>query len=489
MPRFILIDPPLVSTVGHHHEFAHNVLTAAAGLGWEGVLAGHQQCRVAACGGWPVRPLYRDGLWTHQAGSRGLRLLSYATSALQRGGKWTRPCQTLTRQGRDAWRARRFAADTQRLLAELEVRPDDLVFLPNATLTEVWGITRLLRESRLAQQASWHMEFHFNVFPAGVPHHPGAWPAAREMQQALRVLRVAADATPLFLYTDTEELTEQYEALRAGPFFTLPIPVDPVFHRASPDRLLAPAPSQAALVFSYVGDARIEKGYPQLPEMIQRVWREQVATNRVRFVIQSNCRPARSERAAFEARDELAALDSPAVQLLTEPLSTADYRQLVLNSDALLLPYDPGEYEARSSGILSEALGAGIPVAVPDGSWMARQLRDAVLRHRLELQSLGVWPADGDRQPSLAIAGPVDSVPRSSIGVVYPAGPEGLAQAVEELATHFRHYRNSAANFAAAWVRRHHPRILVEQLCRHADQSLNRIKVQTPPVQPVRLRA
>ena len=291
MARLILIDPSLVSTVGHHHEFSHNVLSAAATLGLSGVLAGHRRCTVDECGGWPVLRRYRDGLWTHQAGSAGLRFLSYAVSAARRAGAIAEPVCAALQQGRDSWRARRFAEDTAALLADVNAGSEDLVFLPNATATEVDGVRFLLEKFEVARKPSWHLEFHFNVFPRAQPHRPEIWRATRTLQAGLRRLRQVAGATRLYLYTDTEALTAQYEALQAGAFFTLPIPVDPVF-RVKDDG--AGSSVKGPLRIAYVGDARGEKGYPDLPEMISQVWDAVVAPGIVRFVIQSNCRASRS---------------------------------------------------------------------------------------------------------------------------------------------------------------------------------------------------
>lgn len=471
MSRLILIDPSLVSTVGHHHEFAHNVLSAAKSLGLSGVLAGHQNCTVTECGGWPVRRSYRDGLWTHNAGSAGLRFLSYATSLARRAGSAGEPVCAALQNCRDSWRARRFANDTAQLLREIEAGPEDLVFVPNATATEVQGVRHLLERSESARKPSWHLEFHFNVFPRAAPHRAEIWRSTRDLQSGLRRLREAAPATRLYLYTDTDELTRQYESLQAGAFFTLPIPVDPVFR--VDESLSEPVPGP--LKIAYVGDARGEKGYPQLPEMIDRVWESLVVPGIVRFVLQSNCRASRSEQPSLEARDRLSKFDRRHVELLVQPLATEAYRSLVLDSDVILLPYDPEAYEARSSGILSEALAAGKPVVVPEGTWMAEQLREPINRYRSELRSLGI--GRDDMNPAVAAVSPSDlpcEFPRSTVGVIYPSGPEGMAAAVREVAAHVEHYRATARARSLLWTRRHDPRSLVNLLTEHASIGTSR---------------
>ena len=40
----------------------------------------------------------------------------------------------------------------------------------------------------------------------------------------------------------------------------------------------------------------------------------------------------------------------------------------------VIVPYQRLYYYAQTSGILAEALGAGIPVVVPEGTWMAAEI-------------------------------------------------------------------------------------------------------------------
>ncbi len=58
------------------------------------------------------------------------------------------------------------------------------------------------------------------------------------------------------------------------------------------------------------------------------------------------------------------------MQIIEGPLTSEQYRQLILKSDVILLPYDAREYQARSSGIFIEALVAGVPCIAPQGTWM-----------------------------------------------------------------------------------------------------------------------
>src|SRR5262249_40921187 len=48
-------------------------------------------------------------------------------------------------------------------------------------------------------------------------------------------------------------------------------------------------------------------------------------------------------------------------------LTFASYRAVLAQADLLLLPYDPGVYQARGSGVFTEAATLGIPVVVTAG--------------------------------------------------------------------------------------------------------------------------
>jgi hypothetical protein len=63
-----------------------------------------------------------------------------------------------------------------------------------------------------------------------------------------------------------------------------------------------------------------------------------------------------------------------------------EYENLLLNSGVIILPYDPMNYFARSSGILAEALTVGIPVIVPEGSWLSRQFARRTYEYHLSLK-------------------------------------------------------------------------------------------------------
>ncbi|HEX3861836.1 MAG TPA: glycosyltransferase, partial [Stellaceae bacterium] len=155
------------------------------------------------------------------------------------------------------------------------------------------------------------------------------------------------------------------------PFATAPIPFDQTLLL---DALAARPERQpdGPLTAVYLGDARQEKGYQYLPQALAGLWRDYVATGRVRFVLQSNFNTPGGEPGILTAAQNLAGF--PATTLKTKALTPPEYYGILAEADLVLIPYSPQCYRYRSSGVLVEAMGAGKVVVTSDQSWMATQV-------------------------------------------------------------------------------------------------------------------
>jgi hypothetical protein len=118
-----------------------------------------------------------------------------------------------------------------------------------------------------------------------------------------------------------------------------------------------------------------------LPRIVEDLWLDYIEPGKITFAIQSNFNVPGGTPATVIARAQLEGLPADKVVLYTEPLDSSSYCDLVVNSDIILLPYDKQAYYAGSSGILAEALAAGVPVIVPEGIWMAKQFAEETRRH------------------------------------------------------------------------------------------------------------
>ena len=66
--------------------------------------------------------------------------------------------------------------------------------------------------------------------------------------------------------------------------------------------------------------------------------------------------------------------DAANTELALTPLSAEHYVHRLMRSDLAVLPYDPAAYRNISSGILADAVGFGVPVVVPKGTWSGHVL-------------------------------------------------------------------------------------------------------------------
>jgi len=287
-------------------------------------------------------------------------------------------------QWRQWWRQYRsikgFGATTRRLLAEIKPGAGDIVFLPTVSAIEVMGLATLLRTRPAGGGPSWHLLMRRDIYQGREVDYAAQEGRLNELRQVMMTAAAKLKGHHACFYTDTDELTAQYNRLGAFPFQTAPIPHTPA---ARPRREAAP------LRIIYMGDARKEKGYHLIPRLVEDLWDDYLATGRVSFHLQSNYNVPNGEPEAVIAREQLEMLAGRAggsVELIKEPMTSAQYRSFLLSGDINLLLYDPVNYYARSSGILVESLAAGVPVVVPAGTWLARQFQQAVYQRRRGLR-------------------------------------------------------------------------------------------------------
>ena len=129
------------------------------------------------------------------------------------------------------------------------------------------------------------------------------------------------------------------------------------------------------VVFGYFGEARREKGFHLLPEIVEKLIGIYGA-KQVQFAIQVSAAPdndtdeVRAARARLERLSELHKVYG-AIRLYQEFPDMHGYYRALSGCDALLMPYGPGAYQLRGSGVALEGLALGIPIIVPAGTDMA----------------------------------------------------------------------------------------------------------------------
>jgi glycosyltransferase involved in cell wall biosynthesis len=396
-PRLFLFDPNLKKAGGHYLGYAMRIAQAAAEKNIATIIVASAQAESTLT-------------------SIGTRIIPELELDY-----WQEMCPPAGRDSHDhlAQSAERFATALDRIQREEMLLDSDILFFPYINMAEVMGLARWRRHAGITPRTV--LLFRRDLDEQGIDAAIGARAGAGLLRQALADLYAAGGGERLRLFTDSDNLTEEHSQTLHRRFQTAPIPVDPALFGRRPARA---GNSCTAL---YLGDARTEKGYAVLPS-IARTFRGALSSGRLKMIIQSNFNLPGGEPGIAAARDLLSSL--PNVVLLRDAVSDAPYNDYLLSADLILLPYQVDRYISRTSGVLAEAICAGVPAIVPQGTWLADQVR------------------------------------RHGAGVVYQAvDPEGPARAVAEALDSLQTLRTRAEDRRAAYAHFHRPGRLVEFVC------------------------
>lgn len=157
---------------------------------------------------------------------------------------------------------------------------------------------------------------------------------------------------------ETEELKAVYHQQFGINANVVPIPLA--------DAIVSPKKRQTeqAVRLGFFGYAKKAKGFHLLPETILLAEKSSMP---VRFLIHMQHTSWEEET----IRTEQIMNQVPNTEILRGVLTKEKYYSLFEKVDAVLLPYDPEEYRGRGSGILVEAVSAGLPVIASANTWAA----------------------------------------------------------------------------------------------------------------------
>jgi glycosyltransferase involved in cell wall biosynthesis len=191
---------------------------------------------------------------------------------------------------------------------------------------------------------------------------PERFGADRWLMPLLGALQRTGKLARARFVSDSPVLRGKYQTILQQPVKLLPV----VVSRYAAQSYKPPGNPRCC---ACLGNARDEKGFPEVVSAIDLL----CAADRplpARFALQGNDPDHRSVAALAGFRSASA----ECVSLLTCPLSDDAYLQLLCEADVLLLPYHVDIYRDRTSGVFCEALSAGKPVIVSQGSLMGLQV-------------------------------------------------------------------------------------------------------------------
>lgn len=337
--RLVIVDPNVRSYHGHYLGYAGSLAAAARDAGITPVLLGHRQLESSSATS-GVIPTFSHDYWSEMVAPTGPADAPHFAAM-----------------------AATFADELGSACRALGIGRSDMLMLPTASLVETMGLTFALRA--LGDAAPYvRVLYRFGIADheeiCGIPRHT----LATLLRYAVAALRDAAGSARVSILTDSDGLSAEYAEALGVPVTTAPIPVPPGLASARRTRGEGPA----RLV--YLGDARPEKGYARLVDAADELERELV-DGCATLVVQGGLNAA-ADGAVLAARERLRG--RAGVELLETSLDDDAYAALVTSARLILLPYEAGRYQLRTSGVLAEAITAGVPVVVPDGTWLSSVL-------------------------------------------------------------------------------------------------------------------
>jgi len=367
--KLAIVDHALVDLNGHHYEYDGALAAAGRARGVAVTVLSNR-----AYGGptdeYEILPWFGQGYYDLTSGGFARRLAYRALSALP---AWL--ARRLQDGMRLLWNQRHrrrstaddsFGRDFLAACARLDLEPDDHALIHTIGVDELDALAGILtRTDRVWPWIHLQLVRRIEEFGAGRP-------LQRRPAAVMARLLSGPAAGRIRLYSDTAELAQAYGALTGRPVGVLPI----AFRHDLIQAAVAAAPARdpaAPITIGYLGNARLEKGFQHLPDLIEQLTGRFGWAGKVRFHIQSPFNIPDGEPGIGIARTRLAAFPADLVLLEDRVLTTEQYYRMLAGIDVLVLPYDGARYDIRSSGILVQARVAGTPIVAPEGSWIARQ--------------------------------------------------------------------------------------------------------------------
>lgn len=376
-PRLIIADDNIRDIGGHFFELANLLLSGARDLDYSGVLATNASfTEIAAVPpGIEVLPTFHTrrlvhwslGVDGHSQHRRDVTGRSVGGTSIQ--NMITNIRDHLHPKRQPQTMLRQWADDLSSLLRKLKPTAADSLSINTGDDFAMLALAAAMKKVDV-QGLRIDVIFHFAL------HDPQQTDRGERLRQIGRQIKDAAkqlSGHDLHLHATTQNLAAQLRETECGmrvnaiPYPTRPRPICD----GAPD-----APWKVVLA----GLPRAEKGRGAIVELISAIEGPLLKNKRFQVSMQLPAQRWQSmvpatmhgayARAAAGSKQE-------AIEVMTDNLSTADYHDWLDGADIGLFLYEPERYVARCSGVLLEMFTRGVPVIVPDGCWLADQVRAA----------------------------------------------------------------------------------------------------------------
>jgi hypothetical protein len=371
-----LVDDNIRDIGGHYFELATLLLSGAEQLGYQPVLAINRRFDQpqAVRPNWQLHPTFRTRRlvrWSLGVDGRSRYQRDLAGRTVGAGmmrNLWTGVTDRLNAPAKQPQRMiRLWAENLCRLLTDLKPRPHDSLLVSTGDDFSLLALAAAIKQADIPPLRI-DVIFHFALYDSDQADR------SERVSRIGRQIRSALDAlrqNDIHLHATTDSLAAQLREAKCGvPIHSIPYPTR---HRE-----VAEGSSSYPLKAILAGLPRAEKGRGAIADLLALA--EESLLKNGRYQISMHM-PARRWRAMiprslhdFYERALRGERPGP-LEVMTSNLSTQAYHDWLDTADLGLFLYEPNRYVARCSGVLLEMLIRGIPVIVPDGCWMADQVR------------------------------------------------------------------------------------------------------------------
>lgn len=345
--RFIIIDTELQTSVGHNFNATSRVIESALLAGFGEVLVGcnrHFSADPAAALG------VSDSRVVVEAA-----FVSYAYDHFNEDSY--RPAATTDLLHAAPYEAWSFYDELRNFLEKYKVSANDFIYFHTFSAVMADGLLKYLRSKSISHLPNFGILLYMPPESLQLSNFtPTPFLGVLERLAYENYL-----GNKVCFFVETEGLRQVYAGYGYNfPLLMGPIPADPK----------AVHSNTGEVVIGYLGEAREEKGFWLIPEIISIMmlrWPE--AMKNVRFILQIGGNPGNIENTYVQvALSRLSIITSTYSNIeLLGKLDKEGYENLLSVVDIFMLPYDLEAYSLRGSGVAYEALSRGKVLVVPDG--------------------------------------------------------------------------------------------------------------------------
>ena len=322
-PRLVIIDPSLKDLVGHHSAVARSLARGAREIGRTPIVLGNRVCS--------------SDLIEPDALSVGA-FEDYLYSGISNIGL--------------------FAHELEAAAQRVSIMSDDVVTLFCATPTMLAGTIPFLLSRKEKDRPTISIRFDRDETRS---------PTSRiSYRRAFELIRLLGLRGHYRFFTESRGLQEYFEKLADE---TMPLLFNPLPKGNASGLRFAPASGDnRRLCLSYLGEARVEKGFHVMPFVIEYLLSLPDLADKIRFFIQTGAGPLNQHGWVLSAQADIERRAAEDFRIQTKRfLSEAEYADAVERTDIMLLPYGPPDYTRRGSGVATETVAAGKVMACSRG--------------------------------------------------------------------------------------------------------------------------